>query len=57
MSQKAAYCAFLLQIADKGCSLGHVQLCEAARSMLKLMPADVETVKKLKGICQASFLC
>jgi len=52
MSKKASYCSFLLQLADKGCSLRHTQLCEAARAMLKLMPADVETVKKLKAICQ-----
>ena len=40
------------QLADKGCTLSHSQLRDAARALLKLMPADVETLKRLKTICQ-----
>jgi ubiquitin carboxyl-terminal hydrolase 9/24 len=56
MSLQPTYCQFLLQLADKGCSLGHAPLRDAARAMLKLMPADVETIKKLKTVCQVTNL-
>jgi ubiquitin carboxyl-terminal hydrolase 9/24 len=52
MSLQASYTQFLLQLADKGCTLQHSQLRDAARALLKLMPADVETIQKMKNICQ-----
>ena len=41
-----------MQLADKGCQLQNSQLRDAARALLKLMPADVETIHKMKTICQ-----
>ena len=52
MSMQLNYSQFLLLLADKGCTLGNSQLRDAARALLKLMPADVETIAKMKNICQ-----
>ena len=52
MSMQPSYCQFLQQLADKGCSLEHALLRDAARALLKLMPADNETTKRLKTVCQ-----
>jgi hypothetical protein len=52
MSMQPNYTQFLLLLADKGCTLENSQLRDAARAMLKLMPADVETIAKMKNICQ-----
>ena len=47
-----SYCQFFLKLADVGCSMGCAQLRDGARALLKLMPADSQTVQDMKAECQ-----
>ena len=47
-----SYCQFFLKLADVGCSMGCAQLRDGARALLKLMPADSQTVQDMKCECQ-----
>ena len=47
-----SYCQFFLKLADVGCNLGCPQLRDGARALLKLMPADAQTVQDMKSECQ-----
>uniref|UniRef100_A0A0B7BIQ1 Uncharacterized protein n=1 Tax=Arion vulgaris TaxID=1028688 RepID=A0A0B7BIQ1_9EUPU len=51
MSQKAKYSQFLFQLSDLGCQLQEPRLRDTARAILKIMPADVHTIKKFTTIC------
>ena len=52
LSQQHTYSQFFLHLADLGCSLGNAQLRDGARAILKLMPPDAHTVRKMKTLCQ-----
>ena len=47
-----SYCQFFLKLADVGSTLGCAQLRDGARALLKLMPADAQTVQDMKSECQ-----
>jgi len=51
MANDARFAQFLYKITDLGSNLEIDGLRECGRALLKLMPADVETVVKLKEIC------
>ncbi|KAG1670256.1 putative ubiquitin carboxyl-terminal hydrolase FAF-X [Nymphon striatum] len=51
MSLQPNYVQFLFQLADLGSSLQLASLRDAARALLKLMPADRDTVDKLRSLC------
>ena len=51
IAQERTYTAFLLQLADLGCSLGHTSLRDAARAVLTLIPADSHTASKIRNLC------
>ncbi|XP_059175144.1 probable ubiquitin carboxyl-terminal hydrolase FAF-X isoform X4 [Physella acuta] len=51
MSQKSKYSQFLFQLSDLGCQLQEPKLRDTARAVLKIMPADVHTVKTFTTIC------
>ncbi|KAH9509417.1 putative ubiquitin carboxyl-terminal hydrolase FAF-X [Bulinus truncatus] len=51
MSQKHNYCQFLFQLSDLGCQLQEPKLRDTARTVLKIMPPDVHTVKLFSNIC------
>ena len=51
IAQERSYTAFLLQLADLGCSLGHVALRDGARAVLNLIPSDVHTANKIRSLC------
>lgn len=51
MSNKKSTCQFLLQLADLGSSVDYAPLQEAARALLKLIPADKHTIDKLASTC------
>ncbi|KAK0066423.1 ubiquitin carboxyl-terminal hydrolase FAF-X isoform X1 [Biomphalaria pfeifferi] len=51
MSQKHEYCKFLFQLSDLGCQLQEPKLRDTARTVLKIMPADVHTVKMFTTFC------
>ncbi len=55
ISTQPAFCLFLLQLADLGCSLNHQLLTESARAVLKLIPADRQTVDRLKTVSQENM--
>ncbi|KAK3094503.1 hypothetical protein FSP39_002606 [Pinctada imbricata] len=51
ISNNSTYTQFLFRLSDLGCSLQVPRLRDTARAVLKLMPADVDTVDRLKSIC------
>ncbi len=50
ISTQKGYCQFLLQLAELGSSIKDIPLQEAARALLKLVPADRHTVERLKAV-------
>ena len=52
LSQQHSYCQFFLHLADLGCKLDNPQLRDGARALLKLMPPDLHSVRKMKTLCQ-----
>lgn len=53
MSTRHNYANFFFQLADLGMTLKHSPLIQNALSVLRIMPADQETVKKVKETCAA----
>ncbi|KAM7302505.1 putative ubiquitin carboxyl-terminal hydrolase FAF-X [Ixodes scapularis] len=51
MSRQPRYTQFLFKLADLGSSLQVPQLREGAMALLKILPADVQTVEKLRQHC------
>ena len=51
IAQERSYTAFLLQLADMGCSLSHNCLRDSARAVLNLIPADNHTALKIRTLC------
>lgn len=48
LSKKASYAQFLFQISDLGMKVAHLPLVQNALSILKIMPADQDVIKKLR---------
>lgn len=51
MSSRHSYAQFFFQLADLGMSLKHQQLDCNALAILKIIPADRDTIKKIKELC------
>ena len=51
MSKKTDLAPFFFQIADLGMNVGHLPLVQNALAILKIMPADQNTVTKIKDLC------
>lgn len=45
---------FLCQLADLGSRLQHAQLRDAARNLIRLLPADPQTSERIFSACQMS---
>lgn len=54
MSCKHTYAHFFFQLADLGMELNHQALVHNALAILKIMPADRETIKRVKDLCKAA---
>jgi ubiquitin carboxyl-terminal hydrolase 9/24 len=54
MSNQPQFAQFLFQLADIGMSLNNPSLRESALSLLKIMPADTQTIQHIKELCLCS---
>lgn len=52
ISKRKRNCEFLLQLAHLGSTMKNLVLQDAARAVLKLIPADVHTVEHLRNHCR-----
>ena len=55
MSQKPSLASFFFQIADLGMTVGHLPLVQNTLSILRIMPADQETVSRIRSLCSSDF--
>ena len=51
MSNNPQFAQFLFQLADIGMSLNNPSLRESALALLKIMPADAQTIEHIKQLC------
>lgn len=51
LSKKHSHAQFFFQLADLGMQVKHLLLVYNALAILKIMPADVETIRKVKDTC------
>lgn len=54
LSKKASHAQFLFQISDLGMKVQHLPLVQNALSILRIMPADQETIKKIREVCSSA---
>lgn len=52
MSKQPRYTNFLFKLADLGSTLPMAELRDSALGLLKLLPADVQTVERLRELCE-----
>jgi ubiquitin carboxyl-terminal hydrolase 9/24 len=53
ISKKPSLASFFFQIADLGMSVGHLSLVQNTLSILNIMPADQETISRIKTLCSS----
>ncbi|XP_077513422.1 ubiquitin carboxyl-terminal hydrolase-like faf isoform X2 [Amblyomma americanum] len=54
MSKQHRYSQFLFKLADLGSALPMPELRDSALGLLKILPADVKTVERLRELCEMS---
>jgi ubiquitin carboxyl-terminal hydrolase 9/24 len=54
LSKKSSHAQFLFQISDLGMKVQHLPLVHNALSILRLMPADQETITRIREACSSA---
>lgn len=54
MSRNPSHAQFFFQISDLGMHVSHLPLVHNALSILKIMPADQDTIQKIKDLCASA---